>query len=101
MEGRAESLPRTVAVLEQGITDGLHVGAQGYVSRGGMPVADFGIGLARPGVPMRPDTLMLWLSATKPVAAVAVAQLWERGLLDLDDPAARHIPAFAARGKGA
>src|SRR6185436_181695 len=45
------------------------------------------------------DTLMLWLSATKPVAAVAVAQLWERGLLELDDPVAKHIDRFAGRGK--
>jgi CubicO group peptidase (beta-lactamase class C family) len=42
---------------------------------------------------------MLWLSSTKPVAAVAIAQLWERGLLELDDPVARHLPEFAARGK--
>jgi CubicO group peptidase (beta-lactamase class C family) len=44
---------------------------------------------------------MLWLSAGKPVSAVAVAQLWERGLLELDDPVARHIPEFAAGGKDA
>lgn len=44
---------------------------------------------------------MLWMSATKPVAAVAVAQLWERGLLDLDDPVAKYLPPFAARGKEA
>jgi CubicO group peptidase (beta-lactamase class C family) len=45
--------------------------------------------------------LMLWMSSTKPIAAVAVAQLWEQGLLDLDDPVARHIPEFAQRGKDA
>jgi CubicO group peptidase (beta-lactamase class C family) len=42
---------------------------------------------------------MLWLSSTKPVTAVAVAQLWERGRLELDDPVARHVPEFAANGK--
>ena len=42
---------------------------------------------------------MLWLSSTKPTTAVALAQLWEQGLLDLDDPVARHIPEFAAQGK--
>ena len=50
---------------------------------------------------MRTDTLMLWLSASKPVAAVAIAQIWERGLLELDDRVAKHIPAFAQSGKDA
>jgi CubicO group peptidase (beta-lactamase class C family) len=62
-------------------------------------IADLALGVARENVPMRTDTLMLWLSAGKPVAAVAIAQLWERGLLDLDDPVAKHIPEFAANGK--
>src|SRR5688500_9244686 len=99
MDWSNQALPRTLESLEQGIADGLHVGAQLYVSLRGEVVADTAIGDARRGVPMRPDTLMLWLSATKPIASVAVAQLWERGLLHLDDPVARHLPEFAARGK--
>lgn len=43
---------------------------------------------------------MLWLSSTKPVTAVALARLWELGSLDIDDAVARHIPEFAANGKG-
>jgi CubicO group peptidase (beta-lactamase class C family) len=101
MEEVAGRLPHTFQTIELGRAEGLHVGAQVYASVGDEVVADFAVGLARtaPDVPMRVDTLMLWMSATKPVAAVAVAQLWERGLLDLDDPVARHLPAFAARGK--
>ena len=98
-DGDAGRLPATVAVLARGIEQGLHVGAQAYVTRGGEAVADFALGLARPGVPMRRGTLMPWMSAGKPLAAVAVAQLWERGLLDLDDPVAKHIPEFGAKGK--
>ena len=94
-------LPKTRAALERGIADGLHPGAQLYVSRHGEAVADLALGEARPGVPMRPDTLMLWLSASKPVAAVAIGQLWERGLLRLDDPIALHVPEFAQGGKDA
>src|SRR5262249_8862710 len=63
--------------------------------------ASIAVGEARPGVAMRPESLVLWLSSTKPVAAVAIAQLWERGLLDLDDPIARHVPEFASHGKEA
>ncbi len=92
-------LRKTIDAIRRGMEVGLHVGAQLYVSLRGAVIADAAFGLARDGVPMRTDTLMLWLSAGKPVSAVAVAQVWERGLLDLDDPVARHIPEFAANGK--
>ena len=85
--------------MEAGLREGLHIGAQAYVSLKGETVADLALGEARPGVPMRPDTLMVWMSSTKPVAAVAVAQLWERGRLELDEPVAAHVPEFAANGK--
>jgi CubicO group peptidase (beta-lactamase class C family) len=50
---------------------------------------------------MRADTLMPWMSSSKPVASVAVAQLRERGLIDFDDPVAQHIPEFGNNGKEA
>jgi CubicO group peptidase (beta-lactamase class C family) len=95
----AERLPTTVEAIESGRREGLHLGAQLYVSQGGDPVADLALGEARPGVPLSRDDLVVWLSASKPVAAVAVAQLWERGALGLDDPVRLHIPEFAAGGK--
>jgi CubicO group peptidase (beta-lactamase class C family) len=79
--------------------EGVHLGAQLHVTLRGEVVADAALGENEPGEPLTPDHLMLWLSSTKPVAAVAVAQLWERGLLELDDPVARHLPEFAAQGK--
>lgn len=94
-------LTRTRQVLERGIAEGLHPGAQLHVSRHGEAVAELALGESRPGVPMRADTLMLWLSSSKPVAAVAIAQLWERGLLRLDDPIALHVPEFGQGGKEA
>lgn len=95
------TISRTLQLVRDGIAQGTHIGAQLYVSLRNEVVADEAVGEARAGVAMRSDTLMLWLSAGKPLAAVAVAQLWERGLLDLDDPIARHIPEFAAGGKQA
>jgi CubicO group peptidase (beta-lactamase class C family) len=92
-------LPRTVDVLTSQMNAGLHIGAQLYVSLRGQIVADVGIGQSRPGVAMTPETVILWMSATKPTAALAIAQLWERDLLSLDDPVARHIPEFARHGK--
>jgi CubicO group peptidase (beta-lactamase class C family) len=94
-------LPRASAEIERGMDEGLHVGAQLCVSIGGRIVADLAFGSARPGVPMSTDTVMVWLSATKVLAAIAVAQQWERGELDLDERVADHIPPFAAGGKGA
>ena len=94
-------LPRTREAILAGARAGLHLGAQLYVSRQGEVIADGAAGESRPGQPLRHDQLMLWLSSVKPVAAVAIAQLWERGRLELDDPVARHVPEFAAHGKGA
>jgi CubicO group peptidase (beta-lactamase class C family) len=87
--------------LQKGIANGLHVGAQAFIAHGDESAVDVAVGDARPGVPVRSDTLMIWMSACKPVTAVAIGQLWERGLLDPDDPVARHIPEFAQNGKDA
>jgi len=93
-------MPGTVAVIERGIQEGLHLGAQVYVSVRGKPVADFVVGEARPREPLTPNAILLWMSSTKPVGAIAVGQLLERGQLSLDDRVARHIPEFGVKGKG-
>jgi CubicO group peptidase (beta-lactamase class C family) len=93
------ALPRTGAVIDRGRREGLHIGAQVYVEQAGVVRADLAFGEARHGIALTSDSLMLWMSAVKPVAAVAVLQLLERGRLALDDPIARHIPEFAAAGK--
>jgi CubicO group peptidase (beta-lactamase class C family) len=92
-------LERARAVIESGIAARLHLGAQLYVSRDGKTIGDLAFGEAREGVAMRPDTLMLWMSSIKPITAVAIAQMWERGKLELDEPVSRHIPEFGVKGK--
>jgi CubicO group peptidase (beta-lactamase class C family) len=82
--------------LQRGVADGRHAGAQLYVSRGGTPVVDFACGEAAPGRPMTPDTLTAWFSASKPLTAMAVALLVDRGQVDLDDPVRRYLPEFGA-----
>jgi len=94
-------LSKTVAELERGVAQKLHAGAQLYVSLKGETVADIVVGEARPGVPMTTGTLLKWLSCSKPITAVAVAQLWEQGQLDLNDPVCQYLPDFAANGKEA
>lgn len=95
------SLPRTQAVLQQGIDQGLHPGAQIYVSLDGHVVADDALGLARPNVAMTRDTLTLWMSAGKPVTAVAALQLVDRGLITLDTKVSDVLPKFGQNGKEA
>ena len=99
VDGSLDRLPRAREAIEAGIGEGLHPGAQVYVSLRGEAVADAALGEDRPGEPLTRGHLMLWLSSTKPVTAIAIAQLWERGLLELDDPVARHVPEFAVNGK--
>jgi CubicO group peptidase (beta-lactamase class C family) len=47
------------------------------------------------GLPVEADTLWRIYSMTKPVTSVAAMTLVEEGLLSLDDPLGRHLPAFA------
>lgn len=95
------SLPQTSAILESGIEQGLHLGAQIYVSLDGNIVMDHAFGESRAGVAMTTDTLSLWMSSAKPITAVAAGQLWEKGLIDLDDRVSKYIPEFAAGAKDA
>ena len=76
------NFPRTQTVIAQGIERGLHTGCQLYVSLRGNVLADVGVGESCPGVAMTADTINLWLSAGKPLTAVAVMQQCERGLSD-------------------
>ena len=48
--------------------------------------------------PLAEDTIFRIYSMTKPLTSVAAMMLVERGLLMLDDPVARYIPAFAGLG---
>ena len=45
--------------------------------------------------PVTKETIFRIASMTKPVVGVAMMMLWEAGKWKLDDPVARHIPAFA------
>lgn len=93
-------LPRTSGVIDEGINQGLHLGAQVYVSLHGRPMGQGAMGEARQEVPMTPEQLITWWSMTKATVAVVVAQLWERDQVGLDDPVALHVPEFGAHGKG-
>ena len=45
--------------------------------------------------PMRSDAIFRVYSMTKPLVSVAVMMLFEQGRVQLNDPVAKHLPAFA------
>jgi CubicO group peptidase (beta-lactamase class C family) len=95
------TLTRATEILRDGMANNLHVGAQLHVAAAGKPIADIALGLAAPGREMTPDSMMTWLSTSKIAASLMLARLWQEGHFDLDDPVAKLIPEFAARGKEA
>ena len=99
MPSLQDRLPTTHQRILEGIEKELHTGVQIYVSHQGDVIADTGVGEARPGVPMTESTINLWLSAGKPLTAMAIARLWEQGKLGLDDRVTKFIPEFGTRGK--
>src|ERR1043165_2293041 len=98
---RKDDLERVFTVLGEGLREGLHLGAQLYISHHGEVGADFALGESASGISMNPGTLMLWLSSGKPLTAAAIAQQFEKGNLDLNDAATRFIPEFGQQGKAA
>src|SRR3954453_3004503 len=44
--------------------------------------------------PLTDDTIFRIYSMTKPIASTALMQLYERGLVQLDDPVAKYIPSW-------
>jgi CubicO group peptidase (beta-lactamase class C family) len=46
------------------------------------------------GKPITDDTIFRIYSMTKPITSVALMQLYERGLVQLDDPVHRYIPSW-------
>jgi CubicO group peptidase (beta-lactamase class C family) len=85
-----------VETLERQRAEGLHDGAQVYVSRYGEPLLDLAIGESTPGRALERDDVMLWYSSGKPLTTTAVLQLWERGRLGLDDRVADYVDGWGA-----
>ncbi len=56
--------------------------------------AGFGMSDLEDSAPATSSTLFRLGSISKPITAVAVLQLWERGKLDLDTPVQKYCPAF-------
>ena len=98
----ASPLPRWKHALIQGLFDyrvwsGARSGYVAMFARDGEIVFATTAGHAdiERGIPMTLDTRMRIASLTKPITAVAAMSLVEDGLVSLDDPVSKYIPAAA------
>ncbi|MFD7118109.1 serine hydrolase domain-containing protein [Streptomyces sp. NPDC059922] len=99
VEATRDTLPRTMAVLraELGRTT---PGAQLYVSHAPSRTAvSVALGDSRPHEPFTRRSWPIWYCCSKAVGAVAVGQLWERGLVDPLRPVAAYLPWFEGEGR--
>jgi serine beta-lactamase-like protein LACTB len=66
------------------------------IVQNGQPVWSFGFGMSdlEDSAPATSSTLYRLASISKPITAVAILQLYERGKLDLDAPVQKYCPAF-------
>jgi CubicO group peptidase (beta-lactamase class C family) len=101
------SSPESVGVSGRGMA-ALDAHIQGYIDAGKLPgalvlvarkgeVAHFsamGMADVERGVPVSPDTIFRIYSMTKPLTSIALMQLHERGLVQLNDPVHKYIPAW-------
>jgi CubicO group peptidase (beta-lactamase class C family) len=88
-------------LFDELVSSGQETGAALTVLRHGEPVVELhgGWSDAARQRPWATDTLVNVYSVGKPLIALAVLVLIERGRVGLDDPVARHWPEFAAAGK--
>ncbi|MHA2130031.1 MAG: hypothetical protein ACW99L_08665, partial [Promethearchaeota archaeon] len=66
-----KGLEDVIDVLKNQTINGLHSGVQLHIARKGITVLDIAMGEARPGVPMKTDSVLLIYSDTKPITAMA------------------------------
>lgn len=93
-QGRLERI--TEHFTDRYLGPGKMVGCQITVVRGGHVAYHRSLGLMdrEQNKPMMDDTIFRIYSMTKPIASVALMQLYERGLFQLLDPVARYIPEW-------
>jgi serine beta-lactamase-like protein LACTB, mitochondrial len=77
-------------------------GLSAAVVSGDVVVWSQGFGLAdlEQNAPVRPESVFRIASISKPIAATAVMQLVERGLVSLEDPIQRFVPSFPRKPQG-
>jgi CubicO group peptidase (beta-lactamase class C family) len=88
---------RIDAALSRFVEEGQIAGVSALVYQNGREIyyGDFGLADREAEIPMARDTIVQIFSMTKPIAGVALMQLYEQGKFQLDDPLAQYAPEFA------
>lgn len=94
---RSDGLQALSAELHSLVDAGKLAGVQTLVARKGKVVHfdTYGKADISTGAALEPDSIFRIASMTKPIAGVAMMQLYEKGLWAMDDPVAKFIPEFA------
>lgn len=82
-------------VMKRAIDEKVMKGMVTLVARHGKVVQFQAYGEAREGLPMRTDQIFRLASMSKPVGAVALLQLFDKGLVMPSDALSDYIPAFS------
>ena len=84
------------------VDTGKIAGCQITVVRGGHVAYHRSLGLMdrERDIPMADDTIFRIFSMTKPIASVALMQLYEKGTFQLLDPVRRYIPEWSTQQVG-
>jgi CubicO group peptidase (beta-lactamase class C family) len=77
---------------------GIETGVQLSLSYRGQ-VIELAVGGNGYGQPITDRTYVPWTCSSKPLGALAFAQAWEAGLLDLDTPVSAVLPEYTGGGK--
>jgi CubicO group peptidase (beta-lactamase class C family) len=93
----SDSLNKIDAFINEMISAGKIPGAAVLVAREGKIVYHkaFGLQDIEQSLPLDTNDIFRIASMTKPIVSVAIMQLYEHGLLRLDDPVSKYIPSFA------
>jgi CubicO group peptidase (beta-lactamase class C family) len=93
----AERLERAAAILDAQTKSGELGAAAIAVARRGKMVLERGFGRLSPdpnAAAVKPDSIFLLASITKPVTACALMLLVERGMVSINDPVSQYLPEF-------
>lgn len=92
----SDRLERIRPIMQAYIDEGQLAGITTMISRRGKIVHQETVGKLNltTGEALQSDSLFRIYSMTKPIVSVALMQLYEQGKFQLDDPVAKHLPAF-------
>jgi len=89
-----ERLARIDGLLSQAVQQQRVKGMVALVARNGKVIYHKAFGQMDEGKAMQKDAIFRIASMSKPITAVAVMILWEKGLIELNDPVFKYIPEF-------